>query len=111
MLPDTLALDIGKALASAKATADQMQLLEIQSASLSAVDTPEARGLIGKIWPPFQKVTLLPLARSRLRQLLNSKKNVCGSQPPPNARPCVALQELGYEVGMACAPVYLRTEE
>jgi hypothetical protein len=45
MLADTLMFDIGKALAAARVEADQMRLLELQSASLSALDTPGANGL------------------------------------------------------------------
>ena len=99
MLADTLALDIGKVLASARAAADQMQLLEIQSASLSAVDTPEARGLIGKIMAALSErnaASFGTLSSQAAAELEKERMRVAAAAQ--RAAIVSALQELGYEV-------------
>jgi hypothetical protein len=49
MLADTLMLDVSTALASAKARTEQLRTLELQSASLSAIEAPEAKKLQQRI--------------------------------------------------------------
>ena len=99
MLADTLMFDIGKALAAARVEADQMRLLELQSASLSALDTPGANGLVSKITAALaeRKVASFGLLSSQAAaELEKEQKRIAAAAQ--RAAIVSALQDLGYEV-------------
>jgi len=99
MLADTLMLDVGKALAATRAAADQMQLLEMQSASLSAVDAPEARGLVSRIMAALSErnaASFGKLSSQAAAELEKERTRIAAAAQRAAIVP--ALQELGYEV-------------
>ncbi len=99
MLADTLMLDIGNALAAARVEADQTRRLELQSASLSTVDTPEAKDLVGKIAAVLAERNATSFGRlsSQVAAELEKERKQMAAAAQRTAI-VSAFQELGYEV-------------
>ena len=106
MLADTLMLDVSKALASAKARAEQLRTLELRSASLSVVDTAEAKELLRKVTAVLTEGDSAAASglAAQVSEFLERQRKVAAAKAQ-RAAIVTALKGLGYEVREGLATV------
>ena len=99
MLADTLMLDVGKALQSAKASAERLRALELQSATLSSIDTPAAKELLRRIAVASaeQDLASAEVLLTQAAALVEHERKAAAAKAQRSAI-VTALKGLGYEV-------------
>jgi len=99
MLSDTLMLEVGNALASAKARAETMRTLELRAASLSTIDTPQARELTQRAFKVLsaRDATAADVLTKQISAVVEQERKVLAAKAQ-RAAVVSALKELGYEV-------------
>ena len=106
MLADTLMLDVSKALARTKARAEQLRTLELRSASLSAINTAEAKELLRKVTAVLAEEDSAAAGElaAQVSEFLERQRKVAAAKAQHSAI-VTALKGLGYEVreGLATA--------
>jgi hypothetical protein len=106
MLADTLMLDVSNALASAKARAEQLRILELRSASLSVINTAEAKELLRKVTAVLAEGDsgAVGALAAQVSEFLERQRKVAAAKAQHSAI-VTALKGLGYEVreGLATA--------
>ena len=99
MLADTLMLEVGSALASAKVKAETLLALELRAASLSTIDTPQAKELT-QMTSTALALRDAATAEALIKQItavVEQERKVLASKAQRSAI-VSALKELGYEV-------------